>query len=37
MGKSMSQSPDIKLGGVRTGGTRMGAVAPSKAKQPVKH
>ena len=32
-----SPSPDIKLGGVREGGTRMGAVAPKKAQQPVKH
>lgn len=30
-------SPDIKLGGVREGGTRMSAVAPKKAPQPVKH
>ena len=37
MGKVNSPSPDIKLGGVRQGGTRFSAVSPTKAKQPVKH
>lgn len=38
MGKSMSPSPDIRLGGVVQAASKaLKAVAPSKAKQPVKH
>jgi len=38
MGKVNSPSPDIRLGGVVHAASKaLKAVAPSKAKQPVKH